>query len=57
MTSDAQQHANEENAKLSAGPGEEGKLKTRFNGVKIGAYSNNLLPGEDPSNTRNMRRG
>lgn len=49
MTSDKQQRANEQNAQLSKGPGEEGKLKTRFNAVKTGAYSNNLLPGEDPA--------
>jgi hypothetical protein len=49
MTTEKQQRANERNARLSIGPGEEGKLKTRWNALTTGAYSSNLLPGEDPA--------
>ncbi len=49
MTSQLKVASNRRNSKLSTGPSEAGKERTRFNGLKHGMRSRTqVLPGEDP---------
>jgi len=50
MSTAAQQHANQQNAKLSTGPRtSEGKLRSSLNAIKHGLFAQDpLVPGEDP---------